>query len=122
MIAVRRKRLATDQLTLGLLRSKGWICDLAERRQGPISRDFLGFADVVGMDEKGRSVAVQHTGSASSGGNMATRRRKIMGNPSAREWVARGGRVVLLCWRSEFEWETEELTGELSGETPGGMS
>lgn len=114
MIAVRRKRLATDQLTLGLLRSKGWICDLAERRQGPISRDFLGFADVVALDEDGRPVAVQHTGSASSGGNMASRRRKIMGNPSARAWVARGGRVVLLCWRSELEWNAEELTEGLA--------
>jgi hypothetical protein len=115
VIAVRRKRLATDQLTLGLLRSKGWICDLAERRQGPISRDFLGFADVVALDEEGRPVAVQHTGSASSGGNMAARRRKILANGSAHEWVARGGRVVLLCWRSEIEWDSEELTCQLGG-------
>ena len=114
MIAVRRKRLATDKLTLGLLRSKGWIVDLAERRQGPISRDFLGFADVVGLDEKGRAVAVQHTGSASSGGNMQARRRKILDSSHARAWAERGGRVILLCWLNEFEWKAEELTKDLA--------
>lgn len=108
-MATKRKRLQTDALTLAWCRERNWLADLAERRTGRVSRDYLGFADVVALDELARPIAIQHTSHA----NLSSRRRKVLGSTEAQEWAYRGGTVLLLGWRDEDRVQIEDLTDEL---------
>ena len=105
-------------LTAHYLQCQGWLGDTTERRQGPISRDYLGFADsvwILGDERLGhpvRVLAVQH----SDASNAKRRLRKIAREPRASEWLRHGGEILVLGWgRAGVEitarvtcWVTEE--------------
>jgi hypothetical protein len=125
-VRARRRRhqgsVSTDRLTLDWIRTRGWVGDLVERRvsfarrgkRSGVSRDFLGFADIVALEPGGRAVAIQHT----SASNFASRRRKVLGSPEAACWAYAGGRVLVLGWRPKgADVRIEDLTARLRGET-----
>ena len=55
--------------------------------------DLFGFIDIV-AGYKGCIWGVQ----ATSASNRAARRKKILEEPLAKEWVKHGGRIMLLTW------------------------
>jgi len=86
--------------------------DIVERRNQFIARDYLGFADAIGIDRKGKVTLIQTT----SKSNLSSHRKKIRGNPKAKEALERGAKIVLLGfvkykgrWKALEEWFTLPL-------------
>lgn len=93
-IATRR---SPQQRTLAHLRAEGWTVDIAERRQGPISRDLFGCIDVVAVHPLRREfLFVQLTGD--NGGHVADRVRKVRTAPATRALLRAGARVEVWGW------------------------
>jgi len=108
-------KIPTDTWTLQLCLERGWLADLAERRlgRGRISRDYLGFADIIAITREAEPIAIQHT--SNSGGNMSARRKKVLASLQAADWARRGGRVLLIAWNANGKCREEDLTAELRG-------
>lgn len=93
--APRRKSPNLFPLVAQYMRSRGWVGDDVERRQGPIKRDFLGFGDSVWLGAGGisrRCLIVQHT----SKPNLADRVRKVQQHWGARMWLREGGEIWVM--------------------------
>lgn len=76
--------------TLAKLRKEGWLCAVVEKRN-PVTKtlnDLFGFIDVLAIRE-GETLAVQTT----SGGNMASRIKKIADHENV-EWVRKAGWAI----------------------------
>ena len=96
-MAVRiNTRTSPVDRSLALLRADGCIVDIAERKQGPISRDWLGAFDIVGVTRDGRLIAVQVT--SNNGGNFAARVAKVRACPDLPELLRRGATVEVHGW------------------------
>ena len=68
-----KKLLKPNTRTIRRLRAEGWLCDLTERRTGPVTHDWLGAADVVAVHPDHGVLAVQ----ATSRTNVSARVRKL---------------------------------------------
>ena len=85
------------QRTLKLLRAEGYLAAVCERwnPHAGCRQDLFGFIDLVAIKEGETGVlAVQVTTHA----NLATHRKKLVGNDSVRVWLATGNRVELISW------------------------
>lgn len=95
-------RSSLTAATQAYLRTQGWVGDLVERRQGPISRDYLGWADWCGIKAVTlgagpiplRALAVQIT----SASNASKRLAKMRACPGLTAWLEQGGEAWLLSW------------------------
>lgn len=108
------RRTPTDRLTLDWIAQQGWVGDLAERRTGRITRDFLGFADCVALQPATEAspavcVAIQHTHVEKA----PHRTRKVLASPQARLWALAGGLVLVIGWRTNRTCRIEDLTEQL---------
>lgn len=99
-------RISLTTATAHYLRARGWVGDSAERRQGPISHDFLGWADSVWIQrvprprwcgscpDPTRVLGVQHTDHT----NASKRLAKMRASPGLMAWLAQGGEAWLIAW------------------------
>jgi len=83
------------------LRDDGWLADIAERKQGPFSKDFLGFADIVALKRLTPYVAgvpavllVQATGWT----NVSARVKKISESEEAWSCLEAGCTIEVWGW------------------------
>lgn len=87
-----------NKLTLDYLRNeRGLEAYIVEHwnAHAKVRQDFLGFADIVALDEANRAViAVQ----ATTDSNRAARRKKIQGCRQARLWALAGNSIELITW------------------------
>lgn len=106
-MAVRiNTRTSPVDRSLALLRADGCIVDIAERKQGKISRDWLGAFDIVGVTRDGRLIAVQVT----SNSNFAARVAKVRACPDLPELLRRGATVEVHGWTvGKLEPRVEQL-------------
>ena len=95
-MAVRMtSRTSPTQRTLEHLRARGWLADVAERRQGPISLDLFGFADLVAVHPDQRRVLLVQVTSAS---HFADRLAKVKATPAAALVLRAGVAVEVWAW------------------------
>lgn len=108
------------KLTIALLEAAGWTVrrvdwfNMATKR----THDFLGVADLLAMAPDKGLMLVQLTQGSSrvKHSNYYTRKRKVLASEDARDWVAAGGRFMVITWRPGNDGETpwvsryEELT------------
>jgi hypothetical protein len=99
-------RTAPLQRTLSWLRAHGWIADIAERSQGPISHDLFGCIDVVAVHPTRRETLFVQCTSAS---NFASRLRKTMAQPETRDLLRGGVRIEIWGWGDEVAPRVEQL-------------
>lgn len=103
----RRKAVRLDAKTVKWLEDRGWCAGIVERRHGPFSFDFKGFADILairydrpfGEPNRLRALGVQVCRGA--GGSRAAHREKLTvgdGAPGVREWLRQGGTVIIVGW------------------------
>lgn len=95
----RSKPFPANNATKKMLEAANYEIDVVERRLPHcfITKDFLGFADLLGVhsDHKG-VLAIQATATMS---NRLKRIRKILAEPRARKWVECGNRIQVYTWR-----------------------
>lgn len=101
-------RLTLTQATAAFMRAHGWVGDVTERRQGPISRDYLGMFDSIWIKRGTRLVrtdpntiadvvriaGIQHTSKA----HAAHRLAKLKRSPNLKPWLNEGGECWLIAW------------------------
>jgi hypothetical protein len=96
---MKRPRKSPTQLSLEHLASQGVRADIVERRCGAfVTKDLFGFIDILGVDQLGKTIAVQTT----TAGHMANRIAKIEhpDNHAALVDVRRAGwRLYVHGWR-----------------------
>jgi hypothetical protein len=87
----RAKPFAANLASRKKLEAEGWTVGVVEQRIPHcfITRDFLGFADLIAVSPTRGIIAVQVTG----GGNAPARVEKIRQEPRAAIWLASGGRI-----------------------------
>jgi hypothetical protein len=96
-----RARITPTTRTLAHLRAHGYVADIAERRQGPITRDLFGCIDVVAAHpERGEILFVQCT-SNNGNGNFAARLAKTRAQPTTSELLRAGVRIEVWGWKNE---------------------
>lgn len=97
------KGLSPTQRTLRAQRDMGRVCDIVERRlpRRPgmpfgLTKDFLGFIDIIALDPSRGIIGVQSCGSS-----FSEHRRKITEDCAHEciEWLNSGGKVELWGWR-----------------------
>ena len=109
------RRAPTTQLSLRLLRAKGWTAEVVERyvktAQGGFLRDFFGFADILAVHPGFRgSLAVQTTTAAHSRERVS----KICAEPRALVWVQAGNAIEVHGWHKEAgRWRVKILKVEM---------
>lgn len=92
-------RITPTTRTIDYLEARGWSVDIAERRQGPITRDLFGCVDLVAAHPERREVLfLQVTGD--SGGNVAFRVAKTMAQPATQKLLQAGLRIEVWGWRA----------------------
>ncbi len=113
----RAKPFAANLASRKMLESEGWTVGVVEQRipHTFITRDFLGFADLVICSPSRGIAAVQVTG----GGNLSARAIKTRQEPRAAIWLASGGRIIIHDWRKRAKQKLREcVTLEITKETP----
>lgn len=92
--------LKPDTLTERWLRGLGWEIDQCHRREGPKEHDLFGFADQYAFSD-GMHLMIQST--SHSGGNMSSRRKKIIASDYAVKWKrsCAGNLIYLVAWRDK---------------------
>jgi hypothetical protein len=75
--------------TVRLLQSQGWVADVAERKIGLFSRDWIGCIDVVAIKPGPEVLLIQCTGWT----NVKSRERKVLASPEAYACVEAGCRI-----------------------------
>lgn len=85
--------------TLMECRDRGWLPDVVERRvpgKKNITRDYLGFIDVLAITDLPGVLGIQ----ATTGANHADRMHKILGpcSEAARAFLSAGNRVAVWSW------------------------
>lgn len=93
-------RTAPTKRTLALLAAQGYLADVAERRQGPITVDLFGCMDIVAVHPANKEILfVQVT--SNNGGNRAARVRKVQTSPHIKALLRSGARVEVWAWRPQ---------------------
>jgi hypothetical protein len=93
-------RTSPTKRSLALLASNGWLADIAEHRQGPITRDLFGVIDIVAVHPQNQQVLfVQCT--SNNGGHVAARRAKLKSSPATKALLQAGTRVEVWGWSHE---------------------
>jgi len=87
-------------MTLRECRSRGYICDKAEKFNqyaGPFGRreDLFNFIDIIYLDPQKGIVAIQSTGPH----GHSQHRKQILENEFALEWLKCRGQIELWSWR-----------------------
>jgi hypothetical protein len=84
--------------SLALLRREGFVVDVVERfiAAMKISKDFLGFIDVIAVHPKERRIVGIQTTSAA---NLSSRIKKAQGLQTLRDWLTSGGEAEFHGWR-----------------------
>jgi hypothetical protein len=89
------------------LKYRGWLGDHTERRRGPMSYDWMGFADVLCFREDSLQIlAVQ----ATSPSNVAARLEKIRNNPLAYLFLRAGHAVWIMGFDKSDDPDREECS------------
>lgn len=91
-------KTSPTQRTLAHFRKLGYPCAITEKWNAftKTKSDLFGFIDVLMIDHiAGGVIGVQ----ATSGDNVASRRKKIEGLPSAETWMDAGNRICVIGWR-----------------------
>lgn len=90
------------------LESQGYVVEKTERWNA-FSRtrnDLFGFGDYLAI-KPNEIVAVQSTSTS----NFSARKKKILGLPSSSQWLAAGGKILLIGWSknksNRYEIKTE---------------
>ena len=93
----RAKPYSANNASKKRLEAEGWTVDVVEQRIPHcfITRDFLGFADLIAVSPTRGIMAVQVTG----GGNGPSRLEKTRNEPRHAIWLAAGGRIQIHDWR-----------------------
>ncbi|MBL8752256.1 MAG: hypothetical protein JNK15_03060 [Planctomycetes bacterium] len=92
--------------TIGFLEARGWIVDIAERQQGPITRDLFGCIDLVAVHPDKRAVLFVQVTSRS---NIASRIAKTLAQPTTRKLIQAGVLIEVWGWGDEAEPRIERL-------------
>ena len=92
----RKKPFAATRASTKMLEADGWTVGTVEQRIPHcfITRDFLGFADLIACSPSRGIMAVQATG----GGNLSARAIKTRLEPRSAIWLAAGGRIQIHDW------------------------
>lgn len=105
-MAVRlNPRTEPTRRTLAKLEAEGWLADEVERKQGKISRDCYGFADVLAirahpLDERMTEVLLVQV-TSDNGGNVAKRMGKVQASDRAWKLYAAGVTIQVWGWRPD---------------------
>lgn len=93
----RKKPFAANNSSRKKLEAEGFTVEIVEKRipHSFITRDFLGFADLIAISPTRGILAVQVTG----GGNGPARAQKTRQEPRHAIWLASGGRIQIHDWR-----------------------
>jgi hypothetical protein len=111
--------MTPTQRSLAYLRGGGYTVGIVEHWNAfaRLTLDLWGFADLVAFRPGVPVLLVQTT----TGANLAARRRKILANETARQWVQAGHEIVLhswslrgkrgarKVWTNEPEWLTADM-------------
>ena len=102
----RKKPFAANLASTKLLEADGWTVGTVEQRipHTFITRDFLGFADLIAVSPSRGIMAVQVTG----GGNGPSRITKTRNEPRHAIWLASGGRIQIHDWRKRAKQTQRE--------------
>lgn len=93
------KRRSPTELTLELLRNRGWHCDIVERRNPVVrnrSHDMFGIIDIIALTSDG-VLGVQSTGEDFAA--HWTKLTVVKALASARWLQVPGNRLMLIGWR-----------------------
>lgn len=109
----RRKPFPANNATKKFLEAAGYQVAVVEQTIPHcfIKRDFMNFADLIAIhrSESG-CLAIQATAQSTvGGGNMATRRAKVLAEPRARLWVECGNRIWIVCWQMRGKGEQRRM-------------
>jgi hypothetical protein len=93
----RAKPFPATRHSVKQLEAEGWTVGVVEQRIPHcfITRDYLGFADIIACSPTRGIMAVQVTG----GGHGPSRVEKIRSEPRSAIWLASGGRIQVHDWR-----------------------
>jgi hypothetical protein len=93
-----RVRFTPTTRSIAFLEARGWLVDIAERRQGPITRDLFGCIDLVAAHPTRREVLfVQVTDST----HLANRVTKTLAQPATLQLLRAGVRIEVWGWGNE---------------------
>ena len=93
-----RIRITPTTRTLQFLEARGYIADICERRQGPISRDLFGCIDIVAAHPRKREVLFIQVTSHS---HRASRLAKTAEAPKTIQLLRSGALVEVWTWANE---------------------
>ena len=88
-------RTAPTKRTLALLAAQGYLADVAERRQGPITIDLFGCMDIVAVHPTRREILFVQVTSRS---HRASRVSKVLASPHIRALLKSGALVQVWAW------------------------
>ncbi len=95
----RAKPFAATNASKKMMEAEGWCVGVVEQRIPHcfITRDYLGFADMICCNPRMGIMAVQVTGGPSKSNGNA-RIAKIKAEARAAIWLASGGRIQVHNW------------------------
>lgn len=93
-----RVKFTPTTRSIAYLEARGWVVDIAERRQGPITRDLFGCIDLVAAHPERRLVLFVQVTSAS---NIASRVTKTLAQPTTALLLRAGVRIEVWGWGDE---------------------
>jgi hypothetical protein len=98
----RKKPFSANRASIKKLESEGWTVGLVEQRVPHcfITRDFLGFVDLICCSPTRGIMAVQVTGGTSTS-NFHARVAKTKSEPCHGVWLASGGRLQIHSWEGK---------------------
>jgi len=111
-VAAKKPKIVSTLLpatrSVRLLREKGYVADMAERKMGLLSKDWGGFADLMGI-RRGLDEGIPPFGwsegepdvvfiQATGWSNTSSRVKKVLANPDAYDCVRAGCRVFVHGW------------------------
>lgn len=98
-MAVRLQSRASPTVrTLAYLAARGWVADIAERRQGPITHDLFGCIDIVAAHPGRRQVLFVQCTSAT---NFASRLTKTLAQPRTAQLLQAGVAIEVWGWKPD---------------------
>jgi hypothetical protein len=95
-----RLRITPTTRTIAHLEARGWVVDIAERRQGPITRDLFGCIDIVAAHPERREVLFVQCTSNNGNGNFAARLQKTLAQPTTLQLLRAGVRIEVWGWKN----------------------
>jgi hypothetical protein len=107
MKKARKKPFSANRASVNFLESADWTVGVVEQRIPHcfITRDFLGFADLIAVSPSRGIMAVQVTGGTSTS-NFHARVAKTKAEPRHAIWLAAGGRIQVHSWEGKSKDRT----------------